>query len=78
MTRNLGDVDRTVRLLFGAAIGVIYSTRRLQGTPQLLLGLVCVLLLATALTGWGPLYALFRISTRRPTDASSETPTTQP
>jgi hypothetical protein len=56
MKKNVGSVDRGVRLVAGAAIigaGVYFSS---------LWGAVGLVLIATALMGWCPPYALFGIS----------------
>ena len=72
MRKNLGDVDRTVRILIGATLGVIFFRNRNTGTAALVLGVVVLFLLATCVVGWDPLYALFRRSTRGPQDADAK------
>lgn len=72
MGKNLGDVDRTVRILLGAPLGVIFFTRRFTGTPHLVLGIVVLFLLATCVVGWDPFYAVLRRSTRGPQDADAK------
>jgi Protein of unknown function (DUF2892) len=69
LSKNLGDVDRTVRILLGAPLGVIFFKYRNAGTPGLVLGVVVLFLLATCVLGWDPLYAVLRKSTRGPQDA---------
>lgn len=57
MSKNLGGIDRSVRLVVGfviAGAGLYY-----QGWW----GAIGVLLIATALMGWCPLYALLGINT---------------
>jgi hypothetical protein len=57
MKANVGNVDRIVRVLLGAAIIVagLYF--------QSWLGLVAIIPLATAFVSFCPLYAIFGIST---------------
>ncbi|MCC6303190.1 MAG: DUF2892 domain-containing protein [Gammaproteobacteria bacterium] len=61
MSKNLGGIDRTVRMIAGLAIagaGLYY---------QSWWGAIGALLMATALMSWCPLYALLRVNTcRRP------------
>lgn len=57
MTKNVGGVDRTIRLIAGLAIagaGLYY---------QSLWGLIGAVLIATAVMGWCPPYALLGINT---------------
>jgi len=59
MKRNLGNPDRMIRAVLGAAIilaGLYFQTW---------LGALGVALLVTAAIGWCPLYAPFHISTKR-------------
>ncbi|MFN3959918.1 MAG: DUF2892 domain-containing protein [Parvularculaceae bacterium] len=65
MKPNMGAIDRMVRLLIAAAIAYFYFTGKLQGpvgTGLLVLAGVFVL---TSLVGFCPLYAPFRLSTRK-------------
>ncbi len=57
MKRNVGPVDRIIRLILGAIIillGAIFNSWW---------GLIGVLVFLTGLVGWCSLYALFGIST---------------
>ena len=71
MNRNIGDADRVGRLLAGTTLSFLFVRLRIPGAAWTALGLFGLYLLTTALFGWGPFYALFRYSTRRPTDAQS-------
>jgi hypothetical protein len=63
VTKNLGDGDRTTRLLGGALSGFLFL--RATGTAGVVLGVIAVFLLATSVIGWCPFYALFRVSTSK-------------
>ncbi len=59
MKRNVGNIDRIIRIVVGVAIaaaGIYYRN---------LLGLIAIIPLATAIVGFCPLYMPFGISTRR-------------
>ncbi|HJQ19125.1 MAG TPA: DUF2892 domain-containing protein [Gemmatimonadaceae bacterium] len=74
MKRNIGDADRTARVLAGATLGFIYARLRVTGHdgPWVLpMGIITVWLLATVVLGWSPFYAMLRFSTTRPTDAGA-------
>ena len=74
MTQNIGDADRTIRMLVAAILGVIFFA--LPRSPvEVVVGVVCVLLLLAALTGWSLLYFALRITTRSDKDAKPLTPT---
>jgi Protein of unknown function (DUF2892) len=59
MKRNVGNIDRIIRIVVGVAIAAagIYFRN--------LLGLIAIIPLATAIVGFCPLYMPFGISTRR-------------
>lgn len=59
MKKNIGNSDRTIRLILGSIIvivGVVYGSW---------LGLIGLVPILTALVGWCPLYVPFGISTCR-------------
>ena len=58
MRKNIGPLDRTLRILLG--VGLISQTFIGPQTPWGWLGIIP---LATALVGWCPPYALLKIST---------------
>lgn len=62
MKRNVGGIDRVLRILVGVAI---LSALALLDGPSRWLGLVGIVPLGTALVGWCPLYPLFGIDTCR-------------
>jgi hypothetical protein len=61
--KNLGDADRTARLILGATLGVVFANQRGSGTAGMAIGLISAFLLGTAVLGWCPFYAVFRVST---------------
>ncbi len=63
ITKNLGRLDRSLRIVGGSAILVAWPFL-LKGR-YLLLG-IGLALLATGLIGFCPLYVPFKISTRKP------------
>jgi hypothetical protein len=65
MKKNMGTVDRIVRLIIVAIIAALYSTGQISGTVAIVLGIVAVAFLVTSLFGWCPIYLPFGISTRK-------------
>ncbi len=65
MRKNMGAVDRTVRLLLVVAVAILYGTGVLTGTLAIVLGVVAVVFLLTSLVGFCPAYLPLNLSTRR-------------
>ena len=65
MKKNMGSLDKTIRILLVIAIGVLYYTKVIEGTLALILGAFAVVLLLTSLISFCPLYLPFGISTKR-------------
>ncbi|HSM16438.1 MAG TPA: DUF2892 domain-containing protein [Gemmatimonadales bacterium] len=65
MTKNMGTVDRAVRLLLAVMVAVLYFTGTINGTLAIVLGIVAVAFFVTSLVGWCPAYLPFRLSTRQ-------------
>jgi hypothetical protein len=63
MVRNESNVDRTVRGLVGAVLLIAWVAGWWTGTLAVVLGVVGIVLLATAAAGFCPLYRVFGIST---------------
>jgi hypothetical protein len=67
MNKNIGTIDRTVRIILGLAlISLVFVG------PQTPWGWLGVIPLATALISWCPLYALLRINTCAGGDSGSK------
>ncbi len=62
--KNIGSLDRIIRLAGAAAIAIAYATGLVSGTLAIVLGVVALVLLATSLTSTCPAYLPFGISTR--------------
>ena len=63
MTKNMGSIDRGIRLALAIVVAVLYFTGAISGTAALILGVLAMVFLATGLLGFCPLYLPFRIST---------------
>jgi len=63
MIRNESNLDRTLRGLVGAALLIAWVAGWTTGTLAVVLGIVGVVLIATAAVGFCPLYRVFGIST---------------
>ncbi|MGD2077070.1 MAG: DUF2892 domain-containing protein [Chloroflexota bacterium] len=63
MTKNVGTVDRIIRVVFAIAVAILYFTGVISGTLAIILGVLAVILLLTGIVGFCPLYAPFHFST---------------
>lgn len=64
MKKNVGKLDRIIRLALAVLVAVLYFTNVISGTLALVLGIIAVILLVTSLIGTCPLYMLLGISTK--------------
>ncbi|GHH25284.1 hypothetical protein GCM10008023_38470 [Sphingomonas glacialis] len=62
--KNVGTIDRTIRIVAVVAIAAVIMTGLINGTLALVLGIIGVVLLLTALTSTCPGYLPFGLSTR--------------
>ncbi len=65
MKRNIGTVDRVIRLLLAIVIAVLYQIGVIKGTLGIVLIVIAVIFLLTSIAGFCPLYALLGISTKK-------------
>lgn len=63
--KNIGSIDRIIRLGAVVAIAIAYASGLIGGTLAIILGVVALVLLVTSLTSTCPAYLPFGISTRR-------------
>jgi hypothetical protein len=61
--KNVGTLDRLVRLALAAVIAALYFTGTINGTTAVLLGVVAVIFTLTGILRWCPLYRLFGLRT---------------
>lgn len=63
MKKNMGNADRTVRVVAALVLGFLYYNGTITGTLGLILVIVGVVFLLTSLVSFCPLYTLFGINT---------------
>ncbi len=63
MKKNMGIVDRSLRIVLAVIVGILYFTHEITGTAAIVLGVIAVIFLATSGVGFCPLYKLLGIST---------------
>ncbi len=65
MVKNMGGVDRVIRILLAIVIGILYFTDRITGTATIILGIITIVFLLTSFVGTCPLYIPLKISTKK-------------
>ena len=63
MKKNMGTVDRVIRILLAAAVLVLYLTHVISGPIAIVLGVIAVVFALTSFVGVCPAYLPFRLST---------------
>ena len=65
MKKNMGTADRVIRLLVAVGIAILYLMGSITGIVAIVLGVVAVVFLATAISGYCPGYVPLGVSTRK-------------
>ncbi|UAM97348.1 DUF2892 domain-containing protein [Polaribacter litorisediminis] len=63
MKKNMGSIDKVVRILIAVVIGILFYTNVIVGTLGIILLVVAGIFVATSFISFCPLYAPFGIST---------------
>jgi hypothetical protein len=65
MKKNMGSVDRFIRILIAVTIAVLYFTNVVSGVIGIVLMAVAAIFLLTSFVSFCPLYLPLGISTRK-------------
>lgn len=65
MKKNMGVVDKVIRILAAVVIAVLYFANQIEGTTAIILLIVAGIFILTSFISFCPLYWPFGISTRR-------------
>jgi len=63
MKKNMGTIDRVIRILLAIVVIVLYMNDSITGVAAIILGIVAFIFIVTSLIGYCPLYAACKIST---------------
>ena len=69
MNKNMGTIDRTVRIVAALAVGILILAGTLTGLLAIILGALAVVFVLTSSISFCPLYAPFKFSTRKKEEA---------
>ncbi len=64
MKKNMGSLDRVLRVAAAVLVAVLYFTGVISGTVAIVLGIVAAVFILTSLVGTCPAYLPFGLSTR--------------
>ncbi len=62
--KNMGTVDRALRVVAALVVGVLILTGTLSGLAAIILGVLAVIFVLTSFVSFCPLYLPFGFSTR--------------
>jgi hypothetical protein len=65
MKKNMGTIDRTIRFLLALTVVILYFTGAISGVAAAILGVFALIFVITSFIGFCPLYAPFKLSTRK-------------
>lgn len=65
MKKNMGTIDRFIRVLMAIAVVVLYLLGLISGTAAIILGVFAAIFIITSFMSFCPLYVPFKISTRK-------------
>jgi hypothetical protein len=75
MPKNMGGLDRVVRVIIALVVAFLILSGRLSALPAILLGILALVFLLTSAVGSCPLYMPLKISTKkggRPQDTGTK------
>ncbi|HEY4798050.1 MAG TPA: DUF2892 domain-containing protein [Bacteroidia bacterium] len=65
MKKNMGSVDRIIRILVAVIIATLYFTDKIGGTPGIVLLVLAAVFLLTSFISFCPLYLPFGLRTNK-------------
>ncbi|MFO7657003.1 MAG: DUF2892 domain-containing protein [Bacteroidales bacterium] len=65
MKKNMGTIDKVVRILIAIVIAVLYFTNVISGTLAIVLLIIAGIFILTGFIGFCPLYLPFGINTAK-------------
>jgi Protein of unknown function (DUF2892) len=65
MKKNMGTIDKTIRILVAVVVVILYFTNVISGTLAIILLAISAVFVVTSILSICPLYMPFGISTRK-------------
>jgi len=65
MKKNMGTIDKVIRILVAAVVVVLYFTHLISGTLGIILLILSAVFVVTSILGFCPLYLPFGLSSNK-------------
>jgi hypothetical protein len=65
MKKNMGTIDKVIRILIAVVVVVLYFTNTISGLLGIILLILAAVFVLTSLLGFCPLYLPFGLSTKK-------------
>jgi Inner membrane protein YgaP-like, transmembrane domain len=65
MKKNVGSIDRLVRIILALVFAILIFNGTLTGAAAIIFGILGIVFLGTALLSVCPLYSIFKLSTAK-------------
>lgn len=65
MKKNIGTIDKVIRILLAAVIAIVVAMHVISGAAAIIFGVLAAVFLLTSLVSFCPLYLPFGISTKK-------------
>ncbi len=65
MKKNMGTIDKTIRILIAVIITILYFTNTISGVTAIILLILAGIFIITSFISFCPLYLPFGLSTRK-------------
>jgi hypothetical protein len=65
MKKNIGTIDKVIRILVAVVVAVLYYAKIFSGTTGIIMMALSVIFVVTSLISYCPLYQLISINTRK-------------
>ena len=65
MKKNMGTIDKVIRILVAVVVAVLYFTHVISGTLAIILLALSAIFILTSLLSFCPLYLPFGLSTKK-------------
>jgi hypothetical protein len=65
MKKNIGSIDKVIRILIAAVVVVLYFTKVISGTLGIVLLIVAGIIALTAIIDFCPIWAVLGINTKK-------------
>jgi hypothetical protein len=63
LDKNMGTLDRAIRIVIAVVIAALYFTGNLSGLTATVLGIFAIIFIITSTVGFCPLYTVIGLST---------------